>query len=489
MSAMTAGSVCLVRVTNDDGTYFDYSALSVTNPAQNLSDFSAASPLTVARRAPATVAGRPTRTARFLYAIGGDEDIPANAISSVESAPVDPFGSLGGWFVQAYSLPGPRTLAGATTLGRFVYLVGGNDGTSAIDSVLRAEVLRPGDSPAITDVDIRLGDGSGLAGGVWYYRISAVFPANDPRNPDGESLASDPLVIQIPDRPELIEVTVVWSGVPDASGYRIYRSPDPDLTSGSERLIAQLGPSPLTYTDAGEIASAEAPLPFGSLGNWATLEPLGTAREGLGVTVAADPADSSVFYLYALAGRDQTGTALASYEFLPITVEADGTHTLGSWAGGGLDLSVARWQVGTFRADHAHADIVSPGDTWIYLGSGVDSTGLAVETSVSAARVQAGGDLGVWTDVDSMTPPRAGYGYTVANATLYAFGGQQADASEGGVSALIIGPPTIENWNNLGLTMTEPRYLPGSVTESAFIFLVGGWNGTAATATVEKTVW
>jgi hypothetical protein len=37
--------------------------------------------------------------------------------------------------------------------------------------------------------------------------------------------------------------------------------------------------------------------------------------------------------------------------------------------------------------------------------------------------------------------------------------------------------------------MTESRYQTGSVTESAFIFLVGGWNGTAVTASVEKTVW
>ena len=103
--------------------------------------------------------------------------------------------------------------------------------------------------------------------------------------------------------------------------------------------------------------------------------------------------------------------------------------------------------------------------------------------------MQAGGDLGTWSVLDEMTPGRAGYGFTLANSTLYAFGGQQGDASVGGVSALIIGPPDLENWNNLGLNMTEARYLTGSVTESAFIFMVGGWNGTAATASVEKTVW
>ncbi len=489
MGAVLAGSVCVVRVTNADGTYFDYSALSVTNPARNLSDFSAEAAMDQPRRGPAATAGRPTATARFLYALGGDDGSVAGAFDSVESAPVDPYGDLGGWFNQPYLLPGPRTMASAVSLGRFVYLPGGNDGSAAVNTVFRAEILVPGDSPDITDVDIRLGVGSGLAGGVWYYRVSAVFPHTDGRNPAGESLASDPLVIQIPDRPEGVHVTLVWSRVDRASGYRIYRSPDPDLISGSERLIAEVGDTPLTYTDEGDAAGAAAPLPFGSLGAWAEMPPMGAAREGTGLALARDPDAATTFYLYVLGGRDETGTALASYEYLPVQVNADGSHALGTWITGVNDLPAARWQLGAFVADHAHAAMVPAGSTWIYAGGGVDSDGTTMVRAVSAGKVQAGGDLGAWSEVDDMTPARAGYGYTCANSTLYAFGGQQAGASEGGVSNLITGPPDLDNWNNLGLTMTEPRYLTGSVTESAFIFLVGGWNGTAATASVEKTVW
>jgi hypothetical protein len=489
MSSVSAGAVCVVRVTNDDGTYFDYSAMSVTNPAQNLSDFIIEAAMNLARRAPAAAAGRPTRTARFLYALGGDDGTAAGAFSSVESAPADPYGDLGAWFTQPYPLPGPRTLASAATLGRFVYLVGGNDGTTAVRAVHRAEILKPEDSPEIVDVDIHLGEGSGLGGGVWYYRVSAIFPPTDARNPSGESLASDPLVIQIPDRPEGVHITLVWLRVDRASGYRIYRSPDPDLISGSEQLIAEVGDTPLTYEDQGDSAGAEIPLPFGSLGAWADMPLLGEAREGPGVTVAQDPGSAATFYIYALGGRDQSGTALATYEYLPVTIDADGIHTVGTWTAGVDDLPAARWQLGAFLADHIHAGIVPPGETWIYAGGGVASNGTAMVRAVSAGRVQAGGNLTPWSVVDDMTPARAGYGYTCANSTLYAFGGHQAGASDGGVSNQILGPPDLENWNNLGLNMIEPRYLPGSVTESAFIFLVGGWNGTAATDSVEKTVW
>jgi hypothetical protein len=169
-------------------------------------------------------------------------------------------------------------------------------------------------------------------------------------------------------------------------------------------------------------------------------------------------------------------------------VNADGTHAVGSWTAGTSNLPVARWQLAAFLADPVHAPIVGS-DTWIYAGGGVDSNGITLRAQVHAARVQAGGDLDPWSSPIQMTPARAGYGFTCANSTLYVFGGRQAGASNDGASALIVGPPGLGNWNNLGLNMTEARYLQGSITESSFIFQVGGWNGSAATASVEKTVW
>jgi hypothetical protein len=492
MSAVSAGAVCIVKVTNDDGTYFDYSAVSITNPSRNLSPFMSATSMLTPRRALASVAGRPTRTARYLFSIGGDSGSVDTAMASIEAAPVDPFGDLGDWQVLSFSLNSPRTFAGATNVGEFVYLVGGNDGATAVNTVYRAKVLKPSESPQITDVDIKLGEEltPGLSGGVWYYRVSATFADTHPENPNGESLASDPFVIQIPDMPEGVQVTLVWTAVDNASGYRIYRSPDPNLTSGAELLIDEVASSPLTYTDTGLAADLPGPLLFGSLGAWAEIPQMISAREGAGVVGAFDPSDSSSFYIYAIGGRDENGIALTSYEYLPITINPDGSHQVGVWTAGLDNLPLARWQLGAFLADHAHADIVPLGTSWIYAGPGVQSNGTSMENSVYAGQVQVGGDLGTWIEVSSMSPARAGYGYTLANSTLYAFGGQGADASDGGHSSEIVGPPDLDNWNSLGgARMTEARYLPGSVTESSFIFIVGGWNGSEVTSSVDKTIW
>ena len=92
-SSLVAGSVCVVRVTNEDGSYYDYSALGITNPSLNLTAFVAGTDMTTARIAPAVASGRATNSARFVYAIGGSDG--ANALSSVESAPIDIFGAPG----------------------------------------------------------------------------------------------------------------------------------------------------------------------------------------------------------------------------------------------------------------------------------------------------------------------------------------------------------------------------------------------------------
>ena len=192
-SSVSAGSVCLVRVTNDDGAFFDYSALSITNSSLNLASWTAATPMVEPRRALGLEAGRPTNTSRFLYAVGGDDGVGAvlgTPKSSVEAASVDVLGDLGAWSQQVNTLPAPRTLAGIQRIGRFIYLTGGHDGTSATATAMRAEILDPLATPEIDDLDASLSvDGSeGLDGGLWYYRVAAIYPSTYESNPDGETL-------------------------------------------------------------------------------------------------------------------------------------------------------------------------------------------------------------------------------------------------------------------------------------------------------------
>ncbi len=496
---LAAGTVCIVRVTNGDGTYADYSAVSVTNPAANLQPFAAGTRMTAARRAPGSVAGRATRISRFVYAIGGDAGTAAGAFDTVEAAAVDIFGGMGPWREMSYRLPGARTLAGAAILGRYVYLVGGNDGAGPTAQVLRGRILDPEETPEPTDLDMRRGGGAGLAGGTWHYTVSALRPATDPDNPGGETLPSDPLVVLVPNVPERIHLTVSWTGLVGATAYRIYRSPVANDPAGSELLLAEVpAAGPLSYADTGGAVGAQRPLRLGDTGRWAVQPALTVAREALGVAIAADPATPGTFHLYAVGGRN-TGGALRTYERATITVAADRRQTLGVWAEDAANrLAVGRSHLMTFAVDRGKASRVPAGTTYLYAAAGVDTGGATVRNT-DAALVQAGGTLGPWTALDLMTPARAGYGAAAANNRLYVFGGAGAAPSSNTASAEICGtgvpgcaggPPELVNWNALGINLTVDRYLMGSAVESAFIFLVGGQSaGGVPTATTEVTVW
>lgn len=512
------GSVCVVTVTNPDGASYDYSAVSMKNPSANLYPWNEGGAVTrpalvEARRALGLVAGRPTGTSRFLYAIGGDDGFASGAKASVETANVGVYGDLSPWALQRSALPAPRTAAGVVRVGQFVYAVGGDDGTGAVDTILRAQILDPLATPAVQDLSLAIGDGGGSFGaGFWYYRISAVFPDTDPSNPGGESLPGEPLVVQLPDTPG-IELTLQWDAIPGASGYRIYRTPTADLSSGEVELLAEVqGGTTLTYRDRGDATDPAArPLPMGSLGVWHdTGTALSTPRSRLAVATAPDPDLPGRRYLYAVGGRDASGAWRSSLEVVSIDLlpPAPGTkdreaQTIVAAALGTATLAEPRADLGTWRVTHDDVLAIPEGHTWIYLGPGSTSGGGDVST-VEAFEVPPGGDPAVFTPVTGKGG-RTGAGYLDGNGFLFLFGGGNGGTpSSGGVSAEICraggdpsgcsaGPPELRNWTSEGTSMSENRVFMGTAQESAFFFVAGGCTASCATApnvtrSVDQTV-
>ncbi len=510
-------SICIVKVTNDDGTYALYSALAVTNPSLNLANFSATSDMNTARRAPCAVAGDAAPGARFVYALGGDdgtnqESTAATYYDTVETAAIDPYGDLGQWNVLPYKLPAPRSFHSCTTIGRYVFVAGGNGGAGAVNTVWRAKILDPQEAPEITDVDLRVDaeSSAALLPGRYSYRVSALRPAGDPENPGGETLAGDPLLIQTPDIDEQIIITITWDAVPGADGYRIYRTPDPDLPGGNEVQIGEVAGTELTFVDDGTtVPGTGRPLPLGALGKFYSLANMVTAREGAGIAWATDPAAADRKYLYMLGGRDAGATGLNTLERLDIQIQADDTQQIASqWVIGGADIGPARWQIQAFTADDLTApDILAPGETWIYAGGGIRDNLQFLQPEMVALQVEAGGALGESAGtryaVDDMQPFKAGYAAASFNNQLFVFGATQGAASTesasielcpvgGACSGSIPDPPDLANWNNLGIDLTVARYLMGGVTVSAFIFLIGGIDDgspPAPLAATEKTMW
>jgi hypothetical protein len=503
-SSLSAGSVCVVRVTNADGSYGDYSAIGVTTPALNLSAPHAGPNMNVGRRALVSAAGNATSANRFVYAIGGDDGTTAGALASVELAPVDVFGKIGAFTVDPVALPGKRTLAGSVTVGRYIYVAGGDDGTGPIQSAARALILSPREAPSISDIDVGLVQ-QGLDAGTYRYRVSATFAQTDTDNPGGESLASDSFTVKLPVFPaNKMTIALTWKApvdslgapLPNVSGYKIYRTAK-DGAPGSEVLYATVASaSTLTFTDDGSgTLGTQAPLPLGSTGAWAALPDMGTKRSGLALAWANDPSTPGTFYVYAIYGESAAKVATTTYELLPITVASNGRQTAASAWTPGTSQSVGsggRWQMRAWVANAGVSSYYSSA-TWIFVGGGLDGNN-ASDGTVEAAQVTPGGQLSAFNGTPKdFSTTIAGYGVCAANGQLFTFGGQNAAPSSGATSATLTSTPpgvAVNSWNSEGLTMTHPRYLLGSAVQSAFIFLLGGKTDTdAASTTTELVIW
>ncbi len=481
-------ALCVVQVTNGDGTLANWSALSITNPAQNLFPFEDGPPMVEARRAPAGAAGRTSSTDRWVYAIGGDAGDEASASDSVEVAAVDPYGAMDSWALLPDPLPSALTQSAATTVGRFVYLAGGDDGGGPVSSVQRAMILDPLDVPWLDQVSLDSAEGDGLEAGRWTYRVSALFDSTHPSNPDGESLAGEPVSITLPASEHAWSPSICWEPVDDAVGYRVYRSVDADSPSSELGWLADASGDDC-YQDLGDpVDTTTTPLPEGALGSWSTVAELNEARSGACLAMARDPAlDPESYHLYVAGGLDDSGALLDSIERVEVTVESASVHSVATPEILGTALSEPRWQCrGYIVDDELHS--VADGETWVVFAGGM--TARNATGTVDSGVVLDGGELDAWDTLRSLSPARAGFAHASASDFLYAFGGQQGSPSTTSTSAELRndGGLEIHNWNSLGDGLGTERALPGSAQESAVIFILGGQTDTQdATTSTECT--
>jgi hypothetical protein len=507
-SSLTAAdnNVCILRLTNADGTYADYSAIGVTGSSLNLQKPpKAGSNMNTARRALVASAANATSAARFVYAIGGDASAAtANApFNTSEFASVDIFGTMGPWQAQRYDLGGARSFAGVGKQGRYTYIFGGSDGAANLATARRAITLDPQEVPGLDINDLVL-QAAGLDAGYWFYRVSATFGAGDLDNPGGESLPSREVIVRVPTfAGKKVAVVLSWTAavdalgaaLPNVSGYRVYRTKAANGAAGTEVLLGTTGAAVLSFSDDGTaVPGTEAPLPTGSMGKWASLATMTTARKGPAGAVAFDPGNANRFYVYAGLGLDAANAALGSYEFLRVDIAANGHQTAaGAWtlgSGGAAAIPTPRWQAGAFSADSTVSTTIAVPDTYVFFGGGITALGAAAN-AVHVGKVAAGGDLGAIAASKPFSSNVAGYGVLAANNQLFTFGGANAAPSNGAKSSSFLGAaPGLANWNSEGLSLLQPRYLMGSAVQSAFLFLVGGDTAAGVGSnTTELVVW
>lgn len=506
-SGLTQGAVCVVRVLNADGAYGDFSAIGVTNSSENLAPSQVGTALGQGRRALVAAAVKATASSRFVYAIGGDTGAAgaASPLASVELAPVDIFGNMSAWQDNPHPLPAGRSFAGSAVVGRYIYVYGGSDGSAALTSGVRALVLSPQEAPVIADVDLCLTGANvecfdmagrpGIEAGAYAYRVSAVIDSTDPVNLGGETLASDPMLLRLPDvNGRGVAVELTWTAPVDSegvaltgvSGYRIYRTPKDGVAGADEVLLGVAGAGETSFIDDGsEALGTEQPLAPGSTSEWSPLPVLNTARSQLRGVVAPDPDTAGTFYLYALLGKDSgsdddaTGAALTSYEYLAVTSTPNGRQTVGTWTQPVTGFGAGRFNHGAWMADSLVSSSIGAGEAYVYVGGGRDADGpTGYVAGTEAATIGTDGSLSSFVSAHAMSTDRVGFGMAAAAERLFVFAGWPSGSIRDNAESLRISgsPPTLDTNvdNEGGLTVGEPRFLPGSALQSAFIFIVGG---------------
>jgi hypothetical protein len=489
-------AVCVVRVVNGSGGVAQYSAVAYTDGPTEAELVQ----MPVARRAAAAAVAR-IRERHVLYVFGGDGGAPASALASVDACKFDLFGRPGPCKPQRSQLLVARSGLGGARVGRFVYAVGGENENGALRPVERARVLDPADAPAMAGYDLALADGThGLGGGQWLYRISAILDENDLDDPHGESLASQPALVVVPERPEKVTVQLAWAPVPHAEKYRVYRTPVGNAASGEELLVFESTDAVTTWTDEGEPAAGDAPLKPLQLGAWHDITALLVPRAGAAVVAARDPQDPDVTYLYVAGGRDASGAPRDDFEWLTLTdVGAGRQRVTGPTMGGsigGARAQLAAWSV-------TGVEVPALGDdTWIYLGGGEGAAAARVSTTV-AGNVGAGGQVSFATMVKGTPVPQTGGAGAVAQRTGHVVLGGGGSPSRGGASADVCTgdagagcgsgavAPELGHWSSQGGNGgARARYHKATVRSGPFVFVVGGQTETeAATTSVEGGAW
>ncbi|MFC1654417.1 thrombospondin type 3 repeat-containing protein [Myxococcota bacterium] len=275
----------------------------------------------------------------YIYAVGGSAD-GLTAQTTTEMAKIlgiseipylnrhpkaDPAGNLpvGAWYYKVSAvLPDGESLASHEAIARDaggaitirwakvpdatsynIYRSVASDGRSQSERLLF--IGAPGPeftddgmgalAPAPGNLRGRGADGGGtLSEGAWTYRVSAITAA-------GETLAGYPLKTEVAAGENAIELN--FDAVPDATGYKVYRTDVVDSTDEITYFLADIADGvTTTYTDDGSLSvdtglpapDGIKPLPPGSLTRWKVLDDgagtpieLNTEREGHEAVIVA----------------------------------------------------------------------------------------------------------------------------------------------------------------------------------------------------------
>jgi len=180
----------------------------------------------------------------------------------------------------------------------FVYVVGGFDGSSARNTVLRAQILQPSNAPKVTGVMHASVNGK-LKVGHYLYAVTALYKSDDATNPAGQSLPSN--IISMYVSKATATPYLKWDKIDDEgiTSYRIFRANQKD---GKFVIIDEVTVN--YYQDLGTSAThSGVPPVLGSLGNWATISSRMNVNRCGHVSTTMNPEGNLLLhYLFSFGG-------------------------------------------------------------------------------------------------------------------------------------------------------------------------------------------
>ena len=519
---------CFMRVTNPDaGTWGEYSPITVTNPSGKFMEFYAGAEFDTPRRGPTLLSGDPARRANYLYILGGDDgSLDGEIYRTGEYSAVDRFGQPRDWNDLRFDLPEGRSLANGVRVDDFLYLIGGaaEDGLAA-DEIYRAHIPTPSEAPEIVGLDLVYDEedfededdepdaDDGLDAGLYYYRVAATYSGDDPANPDGESIASEPQPVNVP--LDGATVTIEWNPPEevtnhDIDGYRVYRSVEPDSIYGEEEHLATVDDTTFEYTDDDAITpSGDEPLSIGALGNWHHVTDLASPRMVAGIDSIENPDEDGEHLVYVVGGEDETTEFRADYEYFSVDVGAPRHQSIGmepaigQFEGEPMELPGPRGELEIGIAHGDNAPSVADVRPQIFVIGG-QSEGTDNNRNLYVSTITEGGELDDWTALDgpgeTLNNDRHGHAGAAINDNLVVAGGNFGEPTDSARHAEIecdtdndCPPAGIDTsqggWEDFGENLVEERVWMGRHVFRGFWYLGGGLTtGGVPTNTVEFTV-
>lgn len=254
---------------------------------------------------------------------------------------------------------------------------------------------------------------------------------------------------------------VITNGLAKAS-YPLSIDPTFVITSASDFNLGAAEDN-IDFSTAGQIGRSL--ITGGTVGTWTSTSSLPTITDyNFGLTAYNNN-------LYLVGG----GNGANTYAYY-VPINSDGT--LGTWTA-----------TTNFNTGRTGAGVVG-WNGYVYIMGGEDANGNNQWSSVEYSKVQSDGSLGTWTTLTS-TPMTVGRGYpaaTVYKGVIYVAGGQ--GTKNNGTLRSTVEYSKIKSDGTLGswattTSFTTARNHTGIAAYNGFVYLTGGFNGSAALSDVQ----